>query len=74
MYDFYIIPFCHLSFVLKHFNHILVATHKLAASVQHSGVRETAFVTYMFYIHYHGAKIVKSGIENELLLAFLFYF
>ena len=37
-----------LSFVLKHFNHILVATHKLAASVQHSGVRETAFVTYMF--------------------------
>ena len=27
-----------LSFVLKHFNHILVATHKLAASVQHSGV------------------------------------
>ena len=27
-----------LSFVLKHFHHILVATHKLAASVQHSGV------------------------------------
>ena len=27
-----------LSFVLKYFNHILVATHKLAASVQHSGV------------------------------------
>ena len=27
-----------LSFVLKHFNHILVATDKLAASVQHSGV------------------------------------
>ena len=27
-----------LSFVLKHFNHILVATHELAASVQHSGV------------------------------------
>ena len=27
-----------LSFVLKHFDHILVATHKLAASVQHSGV------------------------------------
>ena len=27
-----------LSFVLKHFNHIPVATHKLAASVQHSGV------------------------------------
>ena len=27
-----------LPFVLKHFNHILVATHKLAASVQHSGV------------------------------------
>ena len=32
-----------LSFVLKHFDHILVANHKLAASVQHSGVRETAF-------------------------------
>lgn len=27
-----------LSFVLKHLDHILVATHKLAASVQHSGV------------------------------------
>lgn len=24
--------------VLKHFNHILVATNELAASVQHSGV------------------------------------
>lgn len=27
-----------LSLVLKHFNHILVATNQLAASVQHSGV------------------------------------
>lgn len=27
-----------LSVVLKHFNHILVATNELAASVQHSGV------------------------------------
>ena len=33
-----------LSFVLKHFNHIFVATHELAASVLHSGVRETAFL------------------------------
>ena len=27
-----------LSFVLKHFDHFLVATHELAASVRHSGV------------------------------------
>ena len=27
-----------LSFVLKHFDHILVVTHELAASVRHSGV------------------------------------
>jgi hypothetical protein len=43
--DFFLIIlfFSPLSVVLKYFNHILVATHKLATSVLHSGVRETAF-------------------------------
>ena len=45
---FLIILFSPLSVVLEHLDHFLVATHKLATSVQHSGVRETAFVTYMF--------------------------
>ena len=33
-----------LIFVLKHFDHILVAPNELAALVQHSSVRETAFL------------------------------
>lgn len=33
-----------LSFILENLNHVLVATNELAASVQHSGVRETAFL------------------------------
>lgn len=33
-----------LSFVLKHFNHILVATHELATFIQHTSIDETAFL------------------------------
>lgn len=33
-----------LSFILENLNHVLVATNELAASVQPSGVRETAFL------------------------------
>jgi hypothetical protein len=33
-----------LSFVLKHFNHIPVATHKLATFIQHTSIDETAFL------------------------------
>ena len=39
----FIILFPPLSVVLEHLDHFLVATHELATSVQHSGVRETAF-------------------------------
>lgn len=46
-----------LSFVLKNLNHILVATNELAASVQHSGVRETAF------LH----DLSRCGIAGEMI-------
>ena len=32
-----------LSFVLKYFNHILVATYELATFIQHISIDETAF-------------------------------
>ena len=33
-----------LSFVLKYFNHILVATYELATFIQHTCIDETAFL------------------------------
>ena len=33
-----------LSFVLKYFNHILVATYELATFIQHTSIDETAFL------------------------------
>lgn len=46
-----------LSFILKNLNHVLVATNELAASVQHSGVRETAF------LH----NLSRCGIAGEMI-------
>ena len=36
--------FSPLSVVLEHLDHFLVATHKLATSVQHTSIDETAFL------------------------------
>lgn len=46
-----------LSFILENLNHVLVATNELAASVQHSGVRETAF------LH----DLSRCGIAGEMI-------
>ena len=46
-----------LSFVLKYLDHFLVATNELAASVQHSGVRETTF------LH----DLSRCGIAGEMI-------
>ena len=46
-----------LSFILENLNHVLVAAHELAASVQHSGVRETAF------LH----DLSRCGIAGEMM-------
>ena len=35
---------CPLSVVLKHLDHILVATYELATFIQHTSIDETAFL------------------------------